>query len=117
MDTLVQDGDFKTDVSGYTEEIYSIDEACQRVKFILLTQKGDFIFDRELGSDFSGLIRSSDISREAELRCREALADQKEISVGTVTAESNSVFIKLFVEVFYGEESRILEVILNGDVF
>lgn len=110
MDTLIENGDFKTDVCGYPKKIYSIDEACQRVNMILSTKKGEFIYDREFGADFSGLLKSSNRSMEAELRCREAVADQKEISIGGVTVDLDGIYIVLNVEVIYGGKVKNLEV-------
>ena len=110
MDTLIVDGDFDVDVSGYPKKIYGSDEAFQRAAIILSTEKGSFIYDRELGVDLSGVDDSRDIPKEIQLRCREALVDQKEISVGNVTVKGGSYSRVYNVEVIYGENVRVMEV-------
>ena len=55
MDVRISDGDIAMLSSGSYEYITGIEEAVQRVRISALTVKGDFIYDRELGTDYSGL--------------------------------------------------------------
>lgn len=117
MSTYV-DGDFSLNKSGRPIEVYSLDEACQRVRFILTTKKGSFIYNREFGADFSPIIgtnySSETAGKFAELLCREALAEQKEISVSDVTVTStSSEKIHLKLNVMFGGRSKTMEVDVN----
>ncbi len=108
-------GDFDVNTSGYIEEVYSVDEACQRVRFILTTKRRSFIYNRDFGADFSLLFESNGSEEEknklAELLCREALAEQKEISVENVTAENiGGGKYRLKMNVVFGELSKVMEV-------
>lgn len=117
MDTLVLNGDFDVDVCGVPREIRSIDEACQRVRFSLAIKKGSYIYNRNLGADFSSLNNYEDINKTARLLCMEALVGQDEISLGKVLAEKNEDGdYKLTVEVIFNNESRMTEVTVNADV-
>ncbi len=118
MDTLIENGEFALDVCGYPVKIHSVDEAVQRVKIILSVKKGSFIYDRELGSDFSGLFLSGNFEKEAALRCREAIADQEEISLGKVRAEMlENGNILLNLEVVLGNEIKETEAELDAELW
>lgn len=116
MDVYVN-GDFVLDNCGYPEEVCSIDEACQRVRFILLTKKGGFIYNRELGADFSSILSGGysegDGNKLAELLCREALAEQEEISVENVTLQHSGGKYHLKFKVLFDGREKSVEVDLN----
>ena len=114
MDTLIENGDFAADSRGYPFVIRSADEACQRAKFILMTKKGSFIYDRALGSDHDYLLANVNTQGCARLFCQEALAWQGELSLGDVTAEEDNGSVRLSAEIIYNGESRFAEVIING---
>ena len=80
MDAYIENGEIVTDVSGYPRTVYGVDEACQRALLILSTQKGAFIYDREFGTDWRGIMENFS-DEEVLLRCKEALADEGGISV------------------------------------
>lgn len=117
MDWYV-DGDVGVNNCGYPVEVYSVDEACQRVRFILTTKKGSFIYNRDFGADFSPIFNneydSANAGKLAELLCREALAEQKEISVENVelTNPTEGKY-HLKMNVLFGGQSKVLEVDLN----
>jgi len=114
MDTLIENGDHKTDSRGYPFVIRCADEACQRASFILSTKRGSFIYDRELGSDHDYLLANAEKEGCARLFCEEALSKQKEISLGRVIAERNERGVCLSAEIIYNGESRFTEVVING---
>lgn len=110
--------DVGIDNCGNRTEIYSIDEACQRVRFILMTEKGSFIYNRNFGADFSPLLNSEfdeeNSGKLAALLCREALAEQKEISIENVSCEiTDGGKYNLKMDVLFGGESKVLEVLIN----
>ena len=51
MDVKVANGDIAMTASGDYLYITDIEEAVQRVRISALTMKGDFVYDRELGTD------------------------------------------------------------------
>lgn len=110
MDTLVMDGDYLLDECGEVQNIYSIDEACQRVRLILSVKKGSYVYDRELGVDFSSLDSSQNRDKEAELLCREALVNQTEIEIGSVKITDADKGKNLSLTVIYKGISKAVEV-------
>lgn len=116
MDTLVENGSFAANVCGLPVSINSVDEACQRVRFSLLTRKGSFAYDRELGADYDYLFSKSKDDIDVRMFACEAIASQKEISVGTVSAQWEDNSVTLSVEVIFAGESKITEVTINGNI-
>ncbi len=114
MDTYVTDGDFYLNTTGHPIGIHSIEEACQRVRFSLLTEKGSFAFDRQLGADYDYIFFESD--PDFRLFVMDAVSDQKDISIGEVTAERDGNYIVITAQVFYGDESMNTEVRINGNI-
>ena len=116
MDYYVE-GDYIVDDNGSMSKIYSIDEACQRVRFILSTKKESFVYNRELGADFSpvldGYFDEVYGSKLAEQLCREALVDYDDISIEGVSLAINNGEYRLNMRVVFGEEKRNVEVLLN----
>lgn len=113
MDTLIKSGDFALDACGLPKSVNSIDEACQRVRFILTTRKGSYVYDRNLGSDFSALKDAKNKERTAWLLCKEALVSQGEIDIGCVNITDVGTIL---VEVLYKELSSVVEVDYSANV-
>lgn len=113
MDTLIKNGDFALDVCGLPKSVKSIDEACQRVRFILTTRKGSYVYDRNLGSDFSALKDAENKERTAWLLCKEALVGQGEIDIGFVHITDSSTIL---AEVLYKGLSSVVEVNYSANV-
>lgn len=113
MDTYVN-GDFSIDECGCVETVSSIDEACQRVRFILSTFKGSFIYDRDFGADFSPIFHGDFTEGEennlAWQLCREALVKENEISVEDVTVSHIDGDWFLRLKVVFDELEKYLEV-------
>ena len=114
MDTLVTDGDFYQNETGCPISIHSIEEACQRVRFCLLTRRGSFAYDRHLGADYDYIFEQE--NADPRLFVADAIADEENISVGEVTAVRNNNKITLTVEVYFGDECMNTEVTINGNV-
>ena len=114
MDTYVINGDFDLNVTGHPIAVHSIEEACQRVRFCLLTKKGSFAYDRQLGADHDYLFGEE--TPDIKLFVTDALSDQKEISIGDVSSEIENGYIRLNIEVFYEDLSMETEVVINGNI-
>ncbi len=109
MDTLLQDGDFSLDMWNLPSTITSLNEACQRVLILLTVPRGDFIYDRNLGCDFSELFTADDITSQAKLLVSELLVNQSKITLGSVDAVLNGDTVTLTVEIIYGGESGTVQ--------
>ncbi len=114
MDTYVINGDFFLDGTGHTVSIHSIEEACQRVRFSLLTEKGSFAYNRQFGADHDYLF--SENEPDVRMFVMDAVSGQKEISIGEVAAEWDGGSVTITAEVFFGGESMNTEVTINGNI-
>ena len=96
MDVMISDGDIAMVASGDYRYITGIEEAVQRVRISALTYKGDFVFDRELGTDYSGLCSDdSMLCEKLELLLKESCADIHDTTVEVISCESVSLIAVL----------------------
>ena len=77
MDVRISNGDIAALSSGSYEYICGIEEAVQRVRISALTVRGDFVYDRELGTDYSGIDSSDPLLCEKLLDIIERLKDRR----------------------------------------
>ena len=83
MDVKLSNGDIAVTPAGGCTYISGVEEAAQRARIAALTVKGSVVYDRELGTDYSGLSRDDALLREKlDMRIRESCAD---IDGATVT--------------------------------
>lgn len=113
MDVLIKDADMAVDSSGtplYTE---GAEEMLQRVCFALKTEKGRFIYNRNLGVEkFKGELDSRGIKR-LEARCREAVMNIEGIELCVDRAEKHDESrIRMQISVWYQGEEYKREVII-----
>ena len=88
-----------------------IEEAVQRVRISALTVKGDFVFDRELGTDYSGLSSDDDmLCEKLELLLKESCADICDTQVEVQSCENLIAVIR----VSYRNNETTTEVDLSG---
>ena len=86
MDVKITDGDIAMVSSGDYAYITGIEEAVQRVRISALTVKGDFVYDRQLGTDYRGLSADdSMLCEKLELRIKESCADIRDTTVEVVS--------------------------------
>ncbi|MBQ3970359.1 MAG: hypothetical protein II685_07765 [Clostridia bacterium] len=118
MDILIYEGDLAFDRKGNAVAIYSEEEACQRVKLVLSTKKGSFWFNRQFGFDYDSLLsaKSSQRTMLAQILCREALADQKEIEVVNADVTVSIGYVRLGVEIKYKNVNKYVEVYYYDDI-
>ena len=99
--------------SGDYRYITGIEEAVQRVRISALTVKGDFVFDRELGTDYSGLSSDDDmLCEKLELLLKESCADIHDTAVEVVSCDKNSMVAVL--KVIFRNRETTTEVDLSG---
>ena len=112
IDIKVKDGDTVKDSTGKLLEISDKDVLFQRVLICIGVKNESFIYNRNLGSRLSKLdFNAEDAKEKAELIINEALAEFEDTYVKVLEAGEA---IKL--EITIGDESRIEEVRLNGNV-
>lgn len=111
MDIRIDNGDIVALSSDSYEYIRGIEEAVQRVRISALTVRGDFIYDRELGTDYSGIGKYDPLLREKlDMVIKESCADICGTDVEVLRCE-NSVAV---IRVTYGGQETTTEVDLSG---
>ena len=113
MDVLLKNGDIANLSAGGYTYISGIDEAVQRVRISVLTAKGEFMYDRDLGTDYSGLESTVPLLTEKlDMLIKEACCDigDTEVRVLSINRET----LTAVIEVLYRNEKTITEVDLSG---
>ncbi len=111
MDVRISDGDIAVLSSGSYEYICGIEEAVQRVRLSAMTVKGDFIYDRELGTDYSGISADDPLLKEKlDMVIREACADVYLTEAEVLRCEN----LVAVIRVRYGDQETTTEVDLSG---
>ncbi len=106
MDTYLNGGDLEVDVGGYPRAVYGNEERCQRAALTLSTRKGDFIYDRDFGTDWTGFDMVSSSGEETLIRVREALVGYEDIIVEKAKVTGGGYRSKIEFELDCGEENH-----------
>jgi len=113
MDILVNNGDIFTQADGRRVEIRGINEAVQRVRIATLTAKGSFIYDRSLGTDYSGVSASDPLLKERmDMLYKEACAGIQGVGVRVLNVDSSEMTVA--IEVSTADDIRTTEVDFSG---
>ena len=113
MDIKISNGDIAMVSSGDYIYITGIEEAVQRVRISALTVKGDFVYDRELGTDYSGISADDDmLCEKLEILLKESCADIHDTVVEVVSCDSESLVAVL--KIIYQNRETTTEVDLSG---
>lgn len=113
MDVKVHDGDINVTSSGDYVYITGLQEAVQRVRIAVTTVKGSFVYDRDLGTDYSGLrIDDPLLPEKLELLWQEACADIGDTTVELAAWRPNTVTAEL--RIGYLDQKVMTEVDLSG---
>lgn len=113
MDVRIAHGDIARVASGSYEYITGIEEAVQRVRISALTQKGDFVYDRELGTDYTGLSADDELLKEKlDLRVKESCADIFDTVVEVLLWSQRRK--TMLIKVTYQNMIQMTEVDLSG---
>ena len=115
MDLKVENGDIAVNEQGYPLRVYGTDEAWQRAALVLSINKGTYMYDRELGADWSCL-SPEPTDEEVLLLCREALADHEEIYIESASARRTGRHILLTFTVRDGENFKTGEVNIDAQL-
>lgn len=117
MDVKIADKDIALNACGDMTYIDCVDEIAQRVKIACSIRKGDFVYDRNLGS-LAHTVRSSDpmLLEKLLMVFREACADIPYTDITVTKTEVENEKITATVDVYCGDDSRSVEVIVDADV-
>ena len=111
MDVKVANGDIAMTASGDYLYITDIEEAVQRVRISALTMKGDFVYDRELGTDYRGLSADDEmLCEKLDMLIKESCADICDPQVEVQSCENLIAVIR----VSYRNNETTTEVDLSG---
>lgn len=111
MDVKVANGDIAMTASGDYLYITDIEEAVQRVRISALTMKGDFVYDRELGTDYRGLSADDEmLCEKLDMLIKESCADICDTQVEVQLCENLIAVIR----VSYRNNETTTEVDLSG---
>ena len=94
MDVSISSGDIERVSSGDYRYITSLEEAVQRVRISALTVKGDFIYDRSLGTDYTGL-RAEDrlLKEKLDMLIKESCADICDTETEVVSCDRTHMLV------------------------
>lgn len=113
MDVKLSNGDILMLSSGDYQYITDIEEAVQRVRISALTMKGDFIYDRGLGTDYSGLSADDELlTEELDMRIKESCADIHDTTVSVVSCDRDTM--TAVIRINYQNKETTTEVDLSG---
>ena len=111
MDVKVANGDIAMTASGDYLYITDIEEAVQHVRISALTMKGDFVYDRELGTDYRGLSADDEmLCEKLDMLIKESCADICDTQVEVQSCENLIAVIR----VSYRNNETTTEVDLSG---
>ena len=111
MDVRLSDGDIAMTASGGYQYITDIEEAVQRVRISALTMTGDFVYDRELGTDYRELhADDSLLCEKLDMLIKESCADIFDTQVEVLSCDDLIAVIK----VVYQNNETTTEVDLSG---
>lgn len=116
MDIKIDSGDIALRPNkAYEEKVSGSDEIFQRIKLILSTKKGSFIYDRDFGADYI----DADFSTERNFKLlnlilNEAVADIEGAAVELLSAETTDGRLKIGFNMKYFDDTAYDEVIIDG---
>lgn len=98
MDVELKNGVIVLTDSGDYRRISGMDELMQRIRVIALTKKGSFIYDRDLGCDYSGLSPQTErLKDHLDMRLKEAAAVIPAAQVTVIDWNKNTLKATLMV--------------------
>lgn len=113
MDVKINNGDIARVSSGSYEYITDIAEAVQRVRISALTVKGDFVYDRELGTDYGELSADDPmLTEKLDMLIKESCADIYDTAVEVLSCDREN--LAAVIKVRYGMTETTTEVDLSG---
>ncbi len=111
-DIKISNGDTVKNSSGNYVELNGSDALFQRVLIYITAKSGSFVYDRTLGSEITKIDKNSENAKErAELILNEALTKFENTYVKVLEYGDS-----LKLEITIGDETRIEEVRLNGNL-
>lgn len=115
MDAKIDSMDIVLDSCGDCVYVNSVDELAQRVKIACTVRKGDFVYDRQLGSDAHGIYADDPmLIQKLEMIFKEATIDIPYTSLTVLSADTSKGVLSAKVKITCGNHSATTEVEVNG---
>ncbi len=115
MDVKITNGDIDLRADGAYRVISGLAEAIQRVRMVILTNRGSFIYDRRLGTDYGAFSPSEALPAEKlDMLIKEAAADIGGVETEVVSYDSQTSVVA--VRVTYHGASAVTEVDISGNL-
>lgn len=117
MDVEIFDKDIVINTCGDAQYIDDTDELLQRVRIACSIKKGDFVYDRNMGS-FANKLKVSDpmLNKKLEMIFKEATVSIPYTDLKVTKTEVENNKIKATVDVYCGDEKGTLEVSVDADL-
>lgn len=114
MDVKIENGDIALMTNGDYKMIGDLDEAVQRVRMVMLTDRGTFVFDRTLGVDYDAFSpEEDDPAGKLDMLVKEAAADiDADVEVLSYDAQNAAAQVK----VTYHGRTVVTEVDISGNI-
>ncbi len=115
MDVKIENMDTALDSCGNCVYINSADELAQRVKIACTVRKGDFLYDRQLGS-FAYSVSADDpmLREKLEMIFKEATIDIPYTDLSVLSIDTSKGVITAKIKITCGNSSATTEVEVNG---
>ena len=117
MDVKIFDKDIIINTCGDAQYIADTDELLQRIRIACSVRKGDFVYDRNLGS-LAYTLKATDpmLNQKLEMIFKEATVGISYTDLKVTKTEVEKNKIKATVEVYCGDEKSTLEVSVDADL-
>ncbi|MBQ1507224.1 MAG: hypothetical protein IIZ36_02225 [Ruminococcus sp.] len=113
IDALLTNGDVALDSTGSVVKISGFDAAVQRALICINSRRGAFIYDRNLGVPELEVRGNFALEwQRLEMLINEAVAELDDTYIEVLSTTENGLRLRIRV----GDQSRIEEVSLNGNV-
>ena len=115
MEIALNNGEYEA-AGGTLRTVTGLEEILQRVVYRLKARRGGFPLLPDVGSRLYTLPRVPEKQRQSAARqfVREALADETDIRIGTVTAKEEAGVMQIAVELRRAEDSALVTVEIGG---
>ncbi len=115
MDVRITDGDIVPNDNGDYAYISGLDEAVQRVRMVVLTDKGSFLYDRNLGVNYDAFSpNDEDAAAKLDMLVKEAAVDIGGVETEVLSYDAQNAVAA--VKVTYNGRSAVTEVNISGNL-
>ena len=115
MDAKIENGDLVMTVNGGYAAVGGIDEAVQRVRLVMMTNRGAFLYDRRLGVDYDAFSPDEDDPvGKLDMLVKEGIADLGGVDAQVTGYDAQHAVVT--VRVTYNGRAAVTEVDISGNI-